>query len=71
MSKKNELPAIVSLAISVILAVGIILWPIYFFGFSTIKIIEMELSALIYFSTVEVVLIVAIIALWFAHKKLF
>ncbi len=71
MSKKNDLPAIVSLVISVVLAIAIVLWPIYFFGFSTIKIIEMEVSALVYFSTVEVVLIVALIALWFAHKKLF
>ena len=71
MSKKNDLPAIVSLVISVVLAIAIIAWPIYFFGFSTIKIIEMEFSALIYFSIVEVVLIAALIALWFAHKKLF
>ena len=71
MSKKNDLPAIVSLVISVVLAIAIVLWLIYFFGFSTIKIIEMEVSALVYFSTVEVVLIVALIALWFAHKKLF
>lgn len=71
MAKKNELLAIASLIISVVLAIAIIAWPIYFFGFSTIKIIEMEFSALIYFSTVEVILIAAIVALWFAHKKLF
>ena len=71
MTKNENVPAIVSLWASIVIVLAIALWPIYFFGFSTIKIIEMDASSLITFSIVELALILAIIIQWFAHKRVF
>jgi len=70
MAKNNPL-TIALLIISAIIALAIIAWPIYFFGFSTIRIIEMELSSLVFFGAVEAVLVIVLVVFWLAYRKLF
>ena len=71
MEKRKEIMRIIFLAVSLFTAFAILSWPILFFGFSTINIIEMEFSSLVLFSFVEVVLIVFMVLLWYVHRKLF
>lgn len=69
--KENENMRIAFLLVSLITAIYLLAWPIYFFGFSTIKIIEMDFSSLVYFAFFETALIVFLVLLWYVHRKIF
>jgi hypothetical protein len=71
MEKNKEIMRISFFLASIGVAILILLWPIYFFGFSTIQLIEMEFDRLIFFSIIEIILVTILIALWYMHRKIF
>jgi hypothetical protein len=72
MFQKNiELIRILFLIFAALIAGAIIFWPIIFFGFSTINLIEMGVSHLLFFSLIQIIFILALFVLWMLHKKMF
>lgn len=71
MEKNKEIMRISFFLASIGVAILILVWPIYFFGFSTIQILEMEFDSLVFFSIIEIILVAILIALWYIHRKIF
>ncbi len=70
-SKLKDSPKTYLLIVSAFLLFLIIIWPIYFFGFSSINFIELGINELISFTIFEVILIICLIIFWEFYRRFF
>jgi len=57
------------LNLSLSLIVLIFIWPVYFFVFSGLELIQMNIFELAYFSFIEIIFIVILIIFWKIYSK--
>ena len=62
---------VILLILSLGIICAIIFWPIYFFVFSGLKLIEISLVELTSFSIIELILVIILVVFWKVYEKLF
>jgi hypothetical protein len=70
-AKLIDSPKTYLLIVSIFLLFLIIIWPIYFFGFSSVNLIELGINELISFTIFEVILIICLIIFWEFYRRFF
>ena len=68
---KNLETKAVLLGLSLVIIGAIIFWPIYFFVFSGLNLIEISVFELIQFSIIELILVVVLVVFWKIYEKTF